>query len=640
MSLIIGTQISHAYEGHQVLRNVSFRVGPEDRIAVIGPNGEGKSTLLRILCRELESTGGKLQWASNVRMGYLPQTPPAADDTTIYECMLQAVEELRAMERELHEAAEQVSASGDDDRVLRRYASLQSQFEAMGGYDFSLRIEQVLTGLAFPKEMWQRPLSQLSGGQRTRAYLGSLLVRQCDVLALDEPTNHLDMASVEWLENYLKSFGGALLVVSHDRYFLDNVTTQTWEVAFTDLEQYPGSYSHYVVERDRRHLEQMRRWEAQQQYIRETQEFIARHLAGQRTKEAQGRRTRLERYMRDEAIPRPPHHQRIHVSLPSPMRTGDVVLAASDLLVGYAAGTPIASARALDIQRGDRVAIVGANGSGKTTLLKALQGDLDVLGGTVRWGSKVLVGTLSQTHSELDEQATAVEAVMSAGAGCSELQARNILGTMLLSGDDAFKLTCELSGGQRSRVLLARLAVQQANVLLLDEPTNHLDIASTEVMQEALRTFEGTIVFVSHDRWLIQALATQIWEVRDGQVNAIPGNWDDYQLWRQRRQEDTGRGRPASTMDNGSGAKVRHAEARKRANLLQRLEKRHGELEQQIEDAESKLSELNEHISLAGQAGDVAEVERTGQAYVEQQGLLKTLWAEYEQVHEQLEDLT
>jgi len=313
--------------------------------------------------------------------------------------MLEVFAEVREMETQLHAMAEQVAENHEDADLLERYGNIQTRFEHLGGYDYSVKIEQILTGLSFDRDMWDRGLGQLSGGQRTRVYLGTLLLQNPDVILLDEPTNHLDLDSVEWLESYLSSFNGTLLVVSHDRYFLDNVTKDTWEIANGDLQTYRGSYTQFVPKRAERIAERMALWDSQQEYIRKTREFIAIHISGQRTKEAQGRRTRLERFIRDEAITKPPQLHSMSVSLQTGARTGDIVLQGRDLVIGY--DTPLVECEKLELLRGQRVAILGPNGVGKTTLMRTLLGELDSLGGEFRLGSNVKCGHLSQDRKSV-----------------------------------------------------------------------------------------------------------------------------------------------------------------------------------------------------------------------------------------------
>lgn len=634
MSLIVAQGLCKSYRDVEILRNVTFTLSSADRVGLIGPNGHGKTTLLRILAGLEDLNGGDLQKQSDLKIGYLPQDPPAQEEVTLRQAMLNVFVELRQTENELHELAHQMGKDCHDPKLLARYGELQHVFESRGGYSYSHKIEQVLLGLKFPREQWDLPLARLSGGQRTRACLAALLLREPDVLLLDEPTNHLDLHAVEWLEDYLESFAGILVVVSHDRYFLDRVTKTTWEVAFTALESYKGAYSRYVTQRQERFLERSRRYEAQQQYIAETEDFIRRFLAGQRSKEAQGRRTRLERFLKTEAIPQPRQLQKISVRFGAVQRCGDFVMHLDHLQVGYQAGQPLVTVEKLDLQRGQRIAIVGPNGCGKTTLLRTMLGSLAPLCGQVRKGANVDFGYLSQTHSELDPDDTAIESVRAVDRSFTEERVRNLLGNLLLSGDDGYKKIRELSGGQRSRVVLARLMLQRPNVLFLDEPTNHLDILSQEVLQDVLHDFEGTVIFVSHDRYLIQALATHLWAVHDGEITPLSGNWERYLVWRQERLQAAGEALPQNKEE--AQAKVRrvedYKERRKRTNEIQRLQRRLAELEESIHQHEHRLKAINEEMNQASAGGDVEQVTKLSQEYSFTDDKIQSLFGEWEQI--------
>ena len=631
MSLIALEKVTHAYAAVEILRHVSLRVGESDRIGLVGPNGAGKSTLLRIIGGLLEPLSGNIHHSAGLKIGYLPQDPPGLSGSTIYDAMLEAFSALRSMESELEDLAARMA---DDAEAVERYGRMQHEFEDRGGYDYTSRIEQVLMGLGFDKDMWTRPLSKLSGGQRTRAYLAKLLLGAPDVLMLDEPTNHLDLETVEWLEGWLGSFRGALVVVSHDRYLLDNVTSETWEVAFGALEKYRGPYSKYLTLRAERYLERRRLWDAQQAYIAKTQEFIRIHLAGQRTKEAQGRRSRLERFIRDEAISEPQDHQSISLELAPPVRSGDIVLRAHELAIGYEGAAPLMEDIELDVERGQRIAILGGNGTGKTTLIRTILGELPRLAGKIRLGANVELGYLSQTHASLDPDDTALDAVVSTGK-CTYERARSLLGALLLSGDDGLKKICELSGGQRSRVVLAQLVAQSANVLMLDEPTNHLDIPSSEIMQDVLQRFTGTSIFVTHDRYLVQAAATHVWALENGRLHPIVGGWAEYLAWRERHRTSDP---VAKVADQDKAARqAKRREDRKQANLVQRLKRRHEELEGQIDAAEARLEEINREISDASEAGDMEQVEKLSLEYPDVRKKLDGLWAEWEEVGAELE---
>ncbi len=634
MSLIVADSITQTFGALEVVKNACFRLSENQRIGLVGPNGEGKTTILRILVGELEPTYGSVTRKRNLRIGYLPQDTPTVTDTTLHELMLEVYCDLRAIERELRELA---GTLGEDPSNLDRYARLQEQFESRGGYAYIHRIEAVLTGLGFPREKWSRPLRELSGGERTRAQLAKCLLENPDLLLLDEPTNHLDIESVEFLERYLQSYKGAIIVVSHDRYFLDGTTSNTWEIGFGSLEKYRGSYSEYVTKRDERYTERMRQWEAQQEYIEKAEDFIRRNISGQRSREARGRRTHLERFLKIEAIPRPRKHQNIHVRLTPSQRSGDLVMRAVDLTAGYEKRVPLVGIEQLEVRSRQRIAIVGSNGIGKTSLLLTLLGALEPLGGKLQVGTNVRFSYLSQTHEDLRTDATVLETLRSANPAVKLDEGRTLLGSLLFTGDDVFKKVGELSGGQRSRLLIAQLMVQDGNVLGLDEPTNHLDIPSQEVLQEVLQRFDGTVLFVSHDRYLIEALATQIWVIRDGRIKVLPGNWDKYVRWRGESEAENASEDPCPAAGRKASRKDEYRKRRRAQNRLQRLHRRSSELEELIHTTESELEELQEQISHAGKEGDLDRVRELGELYQTKDTDLEELLGEWEQVSEELE---
>ncbi|MCE5277559.1 MAG: ribosomal protection-like ABC-F family protein [Planctomycetaceae bacterium] len=646
MSLITTNAVSKSWSDVDVLTNVHVSLAPAERVGLVGPNGQGKTTLIRILAGLEGPTEGTIDRKNGLRIGYLPQDPPALEGASLHEAMLAVFADLHRLEEEVHRLAAAIESSSDE-TLMDRYGRLQHEFEVRGGYTYGRKIEQVLSGLSFEREVWDRPLSQLSGGQRTRAYLGRLLLEDPDVLLLDEPTNHLDYQTVEWLEEYLQSFAGAIIVVSHDRYFLDRVTTRTWEVSAAAVECYRGNYSHYLTQRDERFKERMRRWQAQQEYIAETEDFIRRFLAGQRSKEAKGRRTRLERFMKTEAIPKPREHQHISVKFNPGVRTGDFVLRLADLQAGYDAAAPLVHVEKLEIQRGQRVAIVGPNGCGKTTLLRTILGKLPALGGKVSLGAGVRVGYLSQTHAELVADMTAVDAVRQGDPGVSEYKARSLLGGLLMGEEDAFKRIDQLSGGQRSRVVLARLMLADANVLVMDEPTNHLDIHSQEVLQEVLGEFEGTVIFVSHDRYLIQALASHIWAMHDGAITELKGDWNKYLAWRDKVETAGGtmpvgeKGKDAAKTDRLEQYDQRRdqeKQRRKAANKIKKIQRQFEQTETRIHALEDKLKTMSEEISAASAAGDLERVRALGADYAAGDVQLRELYAQWEQMGAALEE--
>ncbi|HOX08371.1 MAG TPA: ABC-F family ATP-binding cassette domain-containing protein [Planctomycetota bacterium] len=637
MALISGEGVGRHYGAHEVFRGLCFQVEEGDRIGLVGPNGGGKTTLLRILSGAEEPSWGQVQSRRGLRVGYLPQVPPSGQDTeTLWAHLLGVFEPLRRTEAEIHELSEQLSAEpsgAEHDRLLARLSVLQADFEHRGGYSYQRKMETVLSGLGFSAEQREQRLGELSGGQRTRALLARLLLEAPEVLLLDEPTNHLDLDAIEWLEEFLARFEGTLVVVSHDRFFLDKLAARVWEICFGTLETYRGNYSAYTRQREERYAERLARWEAQQEYIEKTRDFVRRYGAGQRSKEARGRQAHLEKFLEREAIGRPPEASRIRVEMREAERGGDLVLRARSLVAGYDRERPLLRIPELDLVRGRRVALVGANGSGKTTLVRTLLGDIPPLSGTVKRGASIAPGYLSQTHADLDENVQVLEAVRAVRPAMKPEQVRSYLGQYLFCGDDVFKRIGDLSGGQRSRVALARLALAGANLLMLDEPTNHLDIPSQEVLQEVLREFDGTVLFVSHDRYLVDALATDLWIIAGGEVRAMAGNWSDYLRVR-------GSGAAPGAADEPGAAREAAAQAREDARRemrrRSRLAARHKELEAEIHGLEQKLAELGARIGLAGEAQDLDAVRRLGDEYRAADERLQALMAEWVETGESL----
>ncbi len=628
MSIVTGNNVGRSYGDFDVFKNLRFSIEHGDRIGLVGPNGEGKTTLLRLLAAVDEPTVGRIDYKSGLRLGYLPQDPPVLPGKNLWQAMLDVFADVRRMESEL----EALSAHLDDEETLKQYSALQAEFERLDGYTYETRIRTVLTGLGFAEDEYDQPLEQLSGGQKTRSLLARLLLDAPDLLLLDEPTNHLDVYAVEWLESFLQTFGGALVVVSHDRYFLDATTDRTWEMAFGVLEAYRGNYSHYVRQREERYDFRLKQFNEQREFIEKTEDFIRRHIAGQRTKEAQGRRTRLQRFLRDEAIEKPQRADHIRVRLNPPKRSGDIVLSFADVGIGY--DELLVNVPDMELRRGMRVAIVGPNGAGKTTLVRSILGELPVVGGAIKHGANVELGYLSQAHDYFDPLQDVLSAVRQVKPQVPAEQVRSLLGSFLFRGDDAFKLIDELSGGQRSRVALARLAMLEVNVLVLDEPTNHLDIASQEVLEDVLRHFDGTFLLVSHDRYLVEALATHVWAIEDGALHVLEGGWQAYVDWRSARQEAA----VLAIGERRQDQREAQREARRERKQREKMEVRQGEVEEEIAALEEQMAELSERIGRAGEKQDVDQVQQLGVEYAALEAASQALWNEWETLGGALED--
>ncbi len=617
MSLLVATGLAKAFGALDVFDGVDLRVEAGDRIGFVGANGAGKTTVLRILAGVDSPTAGDVARKRGLTVGYLPQDPPPASDLTLHAAMLQVFAHLQDQAAALREMEHRLAGAAHDgsdeyEGLLEAYGHAQAAFEVAGGYDYETRIRQVLGGLGFNEDQHGKPLAHLSGGERTRALLAQLILQETDVLLLDEPTNHLDLEAVEWLEETLVHWRGGLVVVAHDRYFLDKVANRIWDMNFGRLETYRGNYSAFRVQKEMRLDRKRTEWESQQEFIEKTEEFIRRNLAGQRTKEAQGRRTRLERFLRDEAIDRPQDQQQIRLGLTTQIRSGDLVLATKNLAVGY--DRPLFFAEDAEVRRGDRVALIGPNGAGKTTLLKTILGELPPLQGKVRAGASVEVAYLAQAQAGLHPDETVLDAILDV-RNLPLAQARNFLGQFLFRGDDVFRTIGTLSGGQRSRVALARMTLQGANFLLLDEPTNHLDLDTQEILEQVLGQFPGTILLVTHDRWLVQALATQVWRVDGDEMRVYKGNYAEYQALRAAETDASVKDKAPDADAGVDNDRERAREERRQRRAAEKRMEAANAIEARIHAIERQLGDLSVDLERASLAGDVAKVQRLGVAY-------------------------
>ena len=647
MSLLTGTQLAKSYGPNDIFAGVNVAIAHGARIALVGPNGAGKTTLLRILAGLEEPSQGTVHRAKGVRIGYLPQEAALYSEGTLWEEMLTAFADLRAREAELTRLEAAMADPAQRDAVMEKYGALQHQFELDGGYEYENKIKFVLHGLNFEPEDTHKPVEILSGGQKTRALLGRHLLDRPDLLILDEPTNHLDIHAVEWLETWLDEWGGAALIVSHDRYFMDQTVNAVWELQFGSLTEYHGNYSAYVTQRAERHARAKAEYEAQQAFIAKERDYIRRNIAGQNTKQARGRLRRLDRLTApgkgvqlnaptgDGLVSRPQEARMLRLSMDTDLRSGDRVIETHDLAVGYPDDQKVLF-RAPDVLlwREECAALVGPNGAGKTTFLKTLLGEIPPLEGRVKLGSSLKVGYFAQAHEGLDPERTVIEEI-TAVKYMPPGQARDYLAKFLFTGDDVFKKVAVLSGGERGRVALAKLALQGANLLLLDEPTNHLDIPSQEILEAVLADFPGTILLVSHDRYLIDALATQVWAVDEGTLEVFQGSWSEYAAWREAKEE----GRRVKDERQTSKSQTPNPKSRKPAdpNLQSAIRNqksqerkraaRLSELENTIAALEARLAEITRDLESAG--ADVARVTALGEEYAQVEAQLSARLEEW-----------
>ena len=626
MTLITTYNLGKSFGPDDIFSEVSISIPPRARIGLVGANGSGKTTLLHILAGLDEGSQGQVNRARRLQIGYLPQEVKLDLDGTLWEVCREVFSDLLVRQTDLARLELEMADPLRAEAVMERYGALQEAFERLGGYTFETRIRRVLSGLGFTTADFSRPVRQLSGGQRTRAQLARLLLESSDLLLLDEPTNHLDVAAIEWLEGFLKDWPGAVVCVSHDRYFLDQVATTIWEMA-SNVEVYRGNYSAYLRQREARYQRQLEAYKAQQTFIEKEEDYIRRNIAGQNTRQAKGRRKRLERLLETAQLAPPPTARRLSLDMQAAMRSGDLVVRTYALSVGYAdEGCPLFNVPDLLLRRGECAAIIGPNGAGKTTFLKTLLGDVPPLAGEAQLGASIEIGYFAQAHEGLNPDFTLMEEIEAAATGMLPAEIRSYLARYLFTGDDVFRTVETLSGGERGRLALALLALTNANLLLLDEPTNHLDLPSQEVLQAVLANFKGTILLVSHDRYLVDTLATQVWDAQPETVElrVFKGSYSEYQAANQlERLTET---LNTAEEENGS-ARRRDPQQRAAALAARRQAERRSALEAEISALEGKLAVISQQLE--DPPADLAEVERLGAEYAAVQEALDVRMSEW-----------
>jgi ATP-binding cassette subfamily F protein 3 len=564
------------------------------------------------------------------RLAYLAQEVRFAAGRTLWQEMEAAFAHLTEIQAELSELEPRIADTSAPtwEADMERYGELSTRFEHGGGYEIERRIEMVLQGLNFRPEQYNQPLDQFSGGQKTRAGLAAALLSDPDLLLLDEPTNHLDLETLEWLENFLRSWDGTLLVTSHDRYFLERTTKRTLDIDVGTLEDYPASYNGFVQLKAERLERRMKEYQAQQEYIARTEEFIRRYKAGQRSKEAQGREKRLNRYKEQQAVEKPNQPtKQIRLNLDSQLRSGELVLALRQMAVGYGKHILMQTGEH-EIHRGERVALLGPNGSGKTTLLRTLLGQMPPIKGTFSLGHHVAISYYAQGHDALRLDATVLDEILRVNPNLGTERARTLLGSFLFHGDDVFKRVGDLSGGERSRVAIAGLTLLPGNLLVLDEPTNHLDINAREALETTLKDYPGAMLFVSHDRQFIDALADKLWVIEEGRLTQHLGNYTDYATKLAAQRSAASSAAPAAS--NERTARQPASSARPAQEDRQR-KKRLAVLEAQVETLEQELGRIRAALEEASAAQDIERITALGSEYTDVEARLDqcyTDWAE------------
>ncbi|MFC4025480.1 ABC-F family ATP-binding cassette domain-containing protein [Oceanobacillus longus] len=602
MILMQLNDLSKSFGAEEILSNIKLEIKDKDRVAIVGRNGAGKSTLLKIMAGELSYDEGDFFKPKDLTFGYLSQHMTLESGKTIWDEMIEVFSHLRRQESQLRllekEMENASNLAGEEyEKLLQDYDKLQLAYQTGGGYTYESDIKTVLTGLNFFDYDYNTPIMELSGGQKTRLALGKLLLQKPQLLILDEPTNHLDIDTLSWLENYLVNYPGAIVIVSHDRYFLDKTVSIVYEIARHKTSKYYGSYSKYLEQKALNYEQELKEFEKQQTEIKKLEDFVQRNIVrASTTKRAQSRRKQLEKMDR---LDRPPGDESsASFSFQIEKRSGNDVLKIDQLRLSYEdEQEPIFSDIKLHVNRGERIALVGPNGVGKTTLLKAILGNLKSDRGSIQLGTNVQIGYYDQEQAELDKSKSLLQELWDDYPTINEKDIRTILGNFLFSGEDVLKPVHTLSGGEKARLALAKLKMQKANLLILDEPTNHLDIDSKEVLEAALNDFPGTIIFVSHDRYFINKIADQVAEM---QRNGISMYLGDYDYYLEKKEEEAELKQLQQEKEIGPAVenkKLSFKEGKQQQSEKRKTERRIAELEEMIERLELEISEMEEEMT-------------------------------------------
>ena len=601
MIILQANKIERSFAGEVLFDNINLQVDERDRIALVGKNGAGKSTLLKILVGEEEPTSGEINKKKDISLSYLAQDSRFESENTIYDEMLHVFDDLRRTEKQLRQMElEMGEKSGEDlDKLMSDYDRLSENFRQAGGFTYEADIRAILNGFKFDESMWQMKIAELSGGQNTRLALAKMLLEKPNLLVLDEPTNHLDIETIAWLENYLVNYSGALIIVSHDRYFLDKVATITLDLTKHSLDRYVGNYSRFVELKEQKLATEAKNYEKQQKEIAALEDFVNRNLVrASTTKRAQSRRKQLEKM---ERLDKPETGKKsANMTFQSEKTSGNVVLTVENAAIGYD-GEILSEPISLDLRKMNAVAIVGPNGIGKSTFIKSIVDQIPFIKGEKRFGANVEVGYYDQTQSNLTPSNTVLDELWNDFKLIPEVEIRSRLGAFLFSGDDVKKSVGMLSGGEKARLLLAKLSMENNNFLILDEPTNHLDIDSKEVLENALIDFDGTLLFVSHDRYFINRVATHVLELSEKGSTLFLGDYDYYvekkaevEMSQTEETSTSNQAKEESPVNDYQAQKESQKEVRKLMRQIENLEAEIEELESQSQAIAEQMLETND----------------------------------------------
>ncbi len=590
--------LEQRFGGNTIFSNISFSVPDNARIGLVGPNGAGKTTLLKIMTGQQEPTSGQFTINKGLKVGYIAQENALDENKTIWDEMLTVFDNLIEKNKRITKMQEQIAEHPEDEDLLKRYDQLAYDFEQEGGFTYQAEIKSILNGFNFKENTWQKVIRTLSGGEKTRLAFVKLLLQKPPVLLLDEPTNYLDLDTLDWLEAFLKNYQGAIITVSHDQYFLDHLANQIFELNFGKLTTFKGNYSQYVKERELMDSQQEAAYEKQQEKIKKEEEFIQKNLVrASTTKRAQSRRKALDKM---ERIKPPKHKQKVRINFTSDRPSGKEVLIAKDLTIGYPDKTMVSDID-FQVNKNDRVAIIGPNGIGKSTLLKTIMKKLEPKDGSIKYGASLDIGYYDQELQSLDPSKTVLDTIWDRHKTMPEKDVRSILASFLFTAEDIDKTVGQLSGGQKARLTLTVLSLEKDNFLLMDEPTNHLDIEAKEVLEQALDNYDGTLLFVSHDRYFINELANKIISVRDGHAKIYNGNYSYYLDEKAKQaaavQEAKAEQTESTTSANQNQGKLSYQEQKARDSQKRKLERAVSDAEARIEKLENEEQEIQTEMA-------------------------------------------
>lgn len=629
MSIVVVENLAKSFGEVEIFADVSFRLEERDKVGFVGNNGEGKTTLLKCLLGLEEYDHGRINFQTGLTVGYAAQQG-VLQGATLWQQLTLSHKDVAVIQEQINELEKAISKETEESvltELLQQYANLQAKYEHAGGYVYEQEARKIAFGLGFTETDFVSPIAEFSGGQKTRALLASALLGKPDLLILDEPTNHLDIAMTEWLENYLAEYSGAILLVSHDRYFLDRIVNRVFLLQKGRLKTYKGNYSHYIKQKTEQDMALASAYDKQQEHIKKTEDYIRKYKAGIKSKQARGRQSQLDRLDRIDA---PVSIKNFGLRLPKPQESADKVLICEGLTIGYG-DKPLLQDFTLLLRQAEKVALIGNNGAGKTTFLKTITNQIPALKGTVNLGNRVKIGYFSQEHITLFGQETLLATVMN-DTLMPEEQARNLLGGMLFQGDDVYKRLDDLSGGERARMALLKLVLDGANFLILDEPTNHLDINAREIVEEALVNWQGSLLVVSHDRYFLDKIAGRVWEIEDSKLVDYLGNYSYFRMKKQelweKQLEQAASVQEAKTVKKEIADKPEVKKSRR--SSVQNVEKRLASVELSIREQEALMKVLEMRMANPDEHIDVEASSNLAREYEQIKSHLDELLQEWE----------